>query len=1031
VCVGSTGQAIFSIYLYANIIIGNWVLLNLFIAILIGKFSEQRNQALEQNLDTMQDRLLEKLGDLTDSGLAIMIQNLFNEIDLDGSGEIDKYEFNEALVNLGVQLKPREIANLVAEVDKDGSGTISFPEFMQMIKSLLAKARVHVDQRKLDEDMATAQGNMDEQLQNKPDVEERLPRTCCCLEQENHLRRACLILGNEDASAFGGGWKGSIGPLFGNFILVCILMSTVQLAIFTPYTGEVSEMTDMLNLIDYVLNVVFTIELCAKLVAMGWKIFIQSGWNKLDLFIVTTSDADMILTEALKGSDIPLSALRIFRVFRIFRALRPLRIIARARGVRLLVQALSQAIKPVSVTLAIAVVALFVLGIFFVQFMGGRMRACSDRGLFTKPDCVGLDDNGVPRVWGPGPFNFDNVWNAFVAMFILSSQDDWPSHMFAAMDGTGPLTGRKNNGGSLNNVLAPFFCVVALLVTSSIVINMFVGVFVDCYYSAMAEVDSDSSKKDALDPKKLRAIVFYEDPTVREHGLRGHVFETITHSKFDMFIAFFIITNVLSMATESLKPSTAQLAFDEWANYFYTYVFGCEKIFKLFVLRPRRYFVDGWNKFDTFIVHISFVGMVIESAASSLGIEPSVLRILRIMRIFRILRAFRILKSLKELQQIVQALGRSAGQVGNLTLLLMLLFFIFGVLAVNLGGGMCVMGDEAPPTDVLANHPLYGVRCAITSGAAHLEPHGHYQAVGVALLSLWRISTSDGWGDMMSAVSIVPGNRVLSSGLKESYLAVFGEEYRPDAFKLHFDEGIAKFLNTRIEKEGFKGEHASSMRIAMKALVEFNNTAMGSGGYDEAQLLLLASIALPECLQEDEANFLSLVGLIDCTIIGDGFSSGPKLCPGSCGFNFAGLFYSPMVAKIYFILFVSTSQFVLLQLVIAVLMDQLGAAQEEDNKEYVDKAPGCEHLTIAVFKRAFRRFEANARLKVLQQRAQVGQGTQSTRDLTRTPTLTNTPTHSHPNTLTHTNIPHPHPLTHTHPHAHPHTLCTSLPNVNF
>jgi hypothetical protein len=28
VCVGSTGQAIFSIYLYANIIIGNWVLLN-------------------------------------------------------------------------------------------------------------------------------------------------------------------------------------------------------------------------------------------------------------------------------------------------------------------------------------------------------------------------------------------------------------------------------------------------------------------------------------------------------------------------------------------------------------------------------------------------------------------------------------------------------------------------------------------------------------------------------------------------------------------------------------------------------------------------------------------------------------------------------------------------------------------------------------------------------------------------------------------------------------------------------------------
>jgi len=608
---------------------------------------------------------------------------------------------------------------------------------------------VGVDQRKLEEDMAAAQEKMDAQMASKVEEEEaRLPRSCFCLEQENALRRACLVLSNEDKDAYGGGWRGSIGPVFGNFILVCILMSTVCLAMFTPYTGRVSKMTDMLNIIDLVLNIAFTIELCAKLIAQGWSTFIKSGWNKLDLFIVTTSDLDMILTEALRGSDVPLSALRIFRVFRIFRALRPLRIIARARGVRLLVIALSQAIKPVSVTLAIAVIALFVLGIFFVQFMGGRMQSCSDSTLFTKPECVGLDDEGVPRVWGPGPVNFDNVWNAFVAMFILSSQDDWPSHMFAAMDGTGPLTGMKNGGGSLNTILAPFFFVAALLIASAIVVNMFVGVFVDCYYSAMAEVDSDKSGKNVLNADKFRRVNIFDDPTA---GLRGHIFAAVTTSNFDMFIAFFIVTNVLSMATESFKPGNAQLVFDDWANYFFTYVFGCEKMLKLYALGSRRYFLSGWNRFDTFIVHISFAGMIIDNAADSLNIEPSVLRILRIFRIFRILRAFRIFKSLKELQQIVMALGRSAGQVGNLLLLLMLLFFIFGVLAVNIGGGMCVMGDQAPPEDVLADHPLYSVRCAITDEAAHLEPHGHFQGVGVALLSLWRIATSDAWGDMMTA----------------------------------------------------------------------------------------------------------------------------------------------------------------------------------------------------------------------------------------------------------------------------------------
>jgi hypothetical protein len=118
-------------------------------------------------------------------------------------------------------------------------------------------------------------------------------------------------------------------------------------------------------------------------------------------------------------------------------------------------------------------------------------------------------------------------------------------------------------------------------------------------------------------------------------------------------------------------------------------------------------------------------------------------------------------------------------------------------------------------------------------------------------------------------------------------------------------------------------------------------------------------------LREDEANFLSVVGLLDCTNIGDGFSSGPKICPGTCGFNFAGLFYSQMVSKIYFILFVCISQFVLLQLVIAVLMDQLTATKDEDAEKYRKNAPGCEELKVATFGRIYRRFHYQARRKIL------------------------------------------------------------------
>ena len=70
------GESRSSLYFYVNIVVGNWILLNLFIAILIGKFSEQRAAALDENLDIMEKRLLEKLGDLSSDDLAANMQKL-------------------------------------------------------------------------------------------------------------------------------------------------------------------------------------------------------------------------------------------------------------------------------------------------------------------------------------------------------------------------------------------------------------------------------------------------------------------------------------------------------------------------------------------------------------------------------------------------------------------------------------------------------------------------------------------------------------------------------------------------------------------------------------------------------------------------------------------------------------------------------------------------------------------------------------------------------------------------------------------
>lgn len=145
VAAGSKGAAA-GLYFYAIISVGNWMLLNLFIAILIQGFAEQKAEQLRENLLKMQEELLKKLGGLGEDDLANKIEALFESMDKDGSGVIDKFELRDALEQLEITLRPKELQDLVRKYDTDSSGTIDFEEFLSMIKELVKKAEEAVAQ---------------------------------------------------------------------------------------------------------------------------------------------------------------------------------------------------------------------------------------------------------------------------------------------------------------------------------------------------------------------------------------------------------------------------------------------------------------------------------------------------------------------------------------------------------------------------------------------------------------------------------------------------------------------------------------------------------------------------------------------------------------------------------------------------------------------------------------------------------------------------------------------------------------------
>jgi voltage-gated sodium channel len=77
------------------------------------------------------------------------------------------------------------------------------------------------------------------------------------------------------------------------------------------------------------------------------------------------------------------------------------------------------------------------------------------------------------------------------------------------------------------------------------------------------------------------------------------------------------------------------------------------------MLTPMRYFDDPWNKFDFFIVVMSFLPA---------GGAAIIMRLLRLMRVLKLLRV------IPKLQLIVQTILNSFASVGYITIILVLCY---------------------------------------------------------------------------------------------------------------------------------------------------------------------------------------------------------------------------------------------------------------------------------------------------------------------------------------------------------------------
>ncbi|KAM6947041.1 sodium channel, voltage gated, type VIII, alpha subunit b isoform 1-T1 [Lycodopsis pacificus] len=512
---------------------------------------------------------------------------------------------------------------------------------------------------------------------------------------------------------------------FETLIIFMILLSSGALAFEDVYIEQRKTIKIILEYADRVFTYIFILEMLLKWVAYGFFKYFTNAWCWLDFFIVDVSIVSLI-ANALGYSDLgPIKSLRTLR------ALRPLRALSRFEGMRVVVNALVGAIPSIMNVLLVCLIFWLIFSIMGVNLFAGKYYYCYNEtaeenflyhDVNNKTECFALINANVSEVrWKNVKINFDNVGAGYLALLQVATFKGWMDIMYAAIDS------RKVGDQPIyeDNLYMYIYFVIFIIFGSFFTLNLFIGVIIDNfnqqkkkfggqdifmteeqkkYYNAMKKLGSKKPQKPIPRPQNM---------------FQGMVFDFVTQQVFDISIMILICLNMVTMMVETDDQTEDTEVVLYWVNFIFIVVFTCEFVLKLFALR-HYYFTNGWNIFDVVVVILSIVGMFLADIIEKYFVSPTLFRVIRLARIGRILR---LIKGAKGIRTLLFALMMSLPALFNIGLLLFLVMFIFSIF------GMSNFGY-------------------VRHGAG-IDDMYNFETFGNSMIILFMITTSAGWDGLL------------------------------------------------------------------------------------------------------------------------------------------------------------------------------------------------------------------------------------------------------------------------------------------
>nr|XP_033816361.1 voltage-dependent N-type calcium channel subunit alpha-1B isoform X2 [Geotrypetes seraphini] len=220
---------------------------------------------------------------------------------------------------------------------------------------------------------------------------------------------------------------------------------------------------------------------------------------------------------------------------------------------------------------------------------------------------------------------------------------------------------------------------------------------------------------------------------------------------FEMVILMVIALSSIALAAEDPVQSDApRNDVLKYMDYIFTGVFTFEMVIKMIdlglLLHPGAYFRDLWNILDFIVVS----GALVAFAFS--GNKGKDINTIKSLRVLRVLRPLKTIKRLPKLKAVFDCVVNSLKNVLNILIVYMLFMFIFAVIAVQLFKGKffyCTDKSKELERDCRGQYLDYEKDEVEAQPRLWKKYEFHYDNVLWALLTLFTVSTGEGWPNVL------------------------------------------------------------------------------------------------------------------------------------------------------------------------------------------------------------------------------------------------------------------------------------------